>query len=85
MQTTKFIFYSSLIIANHIKKITHKYMIYERFFIFYKLYIITQMYRLIPYFYIYISPYYQDIFSDFSISTVSSNDLRYEIKACISC
>lgn len=57
MQTTKFIFYSSLIIANRVKKSTHKYTIYERFFIIYKLYIITQIDRLISYFHIYISLY----------------------------
>ena len=48
-------FYSSLIIANHCEKSTHKYTIYERFFIIYKLYIITQIYRLISCFHICIS------------------------------
>ena len=81
MQTTKFIFYSSLIIANHIKKSTHKYTIYERFFIIYKLYIITQIYRLISCFHICISLYYQDIFSHSGTLDVLSKDFRYDIKA----
>ena len=81
MQTTKFIFYSSLIIANRLKKSTHKHTIYERFFIIYKLYIITQIDRLISYFHICISLYYQDIFSHSATLSVSSNDFRYIIKA----
>ena len=84
MQTTKFIFYSSLIIANRVKKSTHKYTIYERFFTVYKSYRIIRIYRLILYFHIRISLYYQDIFSHSVVPTVSSNDLRYDIKACVS-